>query len=84
LVFAHENASSAEIQVRDIAFVAHHAIADGLSAVAFHKTLLKIFFEASLNVDIPSWPYIVPSNTTKALPLEDALIVGIESHDESA
>ncbi|RBR07272.1 uncharacterized protein FIESC28_10771 [Fusarium coffeatum] len=40
----------------DISFVAHHAIADGLSGVAFHASLMENFERLSESVGQPPWP----------------------------
>ncbi|KAM5345641.1 hypothetical protein ACJ41O_011502 [Fusarium nematophilum] len=40
----------------DVAFFAHHAIADGLSGVAFHASLMDNFPSISASLSPPSWP----------------------------
>ncbi|KAM0198947.1 hypothetical protein ACHAPQ_012178 [Fusarium lateritium] len=42
----------------DIAFIAHHAIADGLSGVAFHASLMENFKTISASLCSPPWPMI--------------------------
>jgi hypothetical protein len=73
MVLAHDNSSQTDTQIKDIAFIAHHAIADGLSGVAFHKALLTYLYEASSDTVISSWPYEVPETITKAPSLEEAM-----------
>lgn len=62
----------------DIIYLSQHAIADGLSCVAFHKSLYNYLLEGlSLpRLDLlAEWPYIVPSNTAVLHPVEDFLTV---------
>ncbi|KAF4422198.1 hypothetical protein F53441_14302 [Fusarium austroafricanum] len=40
----------------DIAFFAHHAIADGLSGIAFHASLAENFQKLSASLHQPTWP----------------------------
>jgi hypothetical protein len=62
VVISHNiQASSQEARV-DILFVSHHAIADGTSCAAFHKTLIKFLHEATVQPNLhASWPYEVPA-----------------------
>ncbi|KAH8648953.1 alcohol acetyltransferase [Tricladium varicosporioides] len=58
----------------DVVFLSHHAIADGKSGVAFHKTLFQQLSQADTLHPWPStWPFIVPDNTPKPSFIEDAL-----------
>ncbi|RFU36084.1 hypothetical protein B7463_g239, partial [Scytalidium lignicola] len=62
----------------DIIYLTQHAIADGLSCVAFHKSLYKYMMEGvSLSESdlIVNWPYVVPSSTPLPLPVEDFLTI---------
>ncbi|KAM0244032.1 hypothetical protein ACHAP5_006696 [Fusarium lateritium] len=51
----------------DIAFIAHHAIADGLSGVAFHASLMENFATLSASLCSPPWPMIF--NEPRAAPM---------------
>lgn len=57
----------------DIAFLAHHAIADGLSGVAFHNSLMASFNMATNkdNHSKPIWPLIPPPNRAIPSAVED-------------
>ena len=43
----------------DIAFLAHHAIADGLSGAAFHRAMMANFETASKATSCPEWPLVL-------------------------
>ncbi|KAF4334076.1 branched-chain amino acid aminotransferase [Fusarium beomiforme] len=43
----------------DIAFFAHHAVADGLSGIGFHASLMKNFEIKSLSDSPPRWPMVL-------------------------
>ena len=71
----HEKGVEGGPQALDIIFLAHHAIADGRSGAAFHKTLLKAFQHHSslprIDGIVPSnWPYQVPTTIVRPLPME--------------
>ncbi|KAI9367067.1 alcohol acetyltransferase [Aspergillus egyptiacus] len=40
----------------DVAFLAHHAIADGISGLAFHTSLAKNLPDISATTSAPTWP----------------------------
>lgn len=62
VVLRHEGEVSNAIIRVDIIYVNNHAIGDGTSAAAFHKTLLSYFYQAISEPDLKvSWPYVVPS-----------------------
>lgn len=73
IVLEHENASvDYGLRVVDIAFVSHHAIVDGISAGAFHKSLLAFLQEACTLQNLESdWPVIIPSDISKPQQIED-------------
>ncbi|EXJ91139.1 hypothetical protein A1O1_04248 [Capronia coronata CBS 617.96] len=55
------------------AFVFHHALGDGNSAVAFHRTLCQALSEAVSTVSDKTVPTIIPSPSTALLPNVEAL-----------
>lgn len=58
----------------DVVFLSHHAISDGVSTGVFHKYLLKYMHEASSKGDLETkWPFIVPGNTPRPIPIETCL-----------
>jgi len=59
-------------RVVDMAFISHHAIVDGISASAFHKSLLLFLQEACTLQNLESdWPLIIPRHIFKPQHLED-------------
>ncbi|APA06797.1 hypothetical protein sscle_02g015670 [Sclerotinia sclerotiorum 1980 UF-70] len=59
-----------------ILFIAHHAIADGLSCAAFQRTLHEELSETSvetLEMSDVQWPYIVPKTVGRPTAIEDAM-----------
>lgn len=66
------------IQKVSIAFLANHAIADGISHVNFHRTLLYYFNKNQQEDNV--WPYNVPADLRTPVLLEDA--VDLLSRDE--
>ncbi|KAL3421681.1 hypothetical protein PVAG01_05837 [Phlyctema vagabunda] len=60
-----------EQQRISILFLASHAIADGLSSVLFHKSLLRYFNDSTITG--ASWPLVVPRDTPGPNLLEDAV-----------
>ncbi|KAH8602709.1 alcohol acetyltransferase [Bisporella sp. PMI_857] len=74
IVFTHERGSLAKTRVVDLAFITHHAISDGLSAAAFHKSLLEYLTEAGSAIGQESiWPCVIPSDLPKPRNIEDIL-----------
>lgn len=58
----------------DVIFSGHHAITDGTSCAAFHRTLFHFMNEASAQKDVQtSWPYIV-SDTLVRIPFVEDLL----------
>lgn len=75
IVLLHDNGSlTSKSSFRaDIAFISHHAIADGISGSAFQKTLLEAFYQASLHSNLQNgWPYLVPPSSPEPLAFEKA------------
>jgi Alcohol acetyltransferase len=66
------------IQKVSIAFLANHAIADGISHVNFHRTLFHFFNKKDNGEGI--WPYIVPRDLRCPVLLED--VVDLLAKDE--
>ncbi|KAJ8070115.1 hypothetical protein OCU04_000508 [Sclerotinia nivalis] len=72
-----------------ILFIAHHAIADGLSCAAFQRTLhegLSLTTAETLEMSDAQWPYIVPETVGRPIAIEDAMDIsppGYESLDTS-
>ncbi|PVH71985.1 hypothetical protein DL98DRAFT_86411 [Cadophora sp. DSE1049] len=83
VVFKHgsrwDSGDSSKIQKVSIAFLANHAIADGLSHVNFHRTLLHFFNDPGTKDCV--WPYNVPRDMRCPILLEDA--VDLQSRDEN-
>ncbi|OJK00223.1 hypothetical protein ASPACDRAFT_78153 [Aspergillus aculeatus ATCC 16872] len=50
------NSNQAVLERLDIAFLAHHAIADGLSGLAFHVSLMENLHDISASASPPTWP----------------------------
>lgn len=67
-----------QTQKVSIAFLAGHAIADGISHVNFHRTLLRFFNQPCEEACI--WPYIVPRDIQCPILLED--VVDLLAKDE--
>lgn len=75
VVLTHHNVSPGQGLLVDIAFISHHAIADGGSGCAFHKTLLYALHDPS-SIACSSddlWPFIVLETIAKPVALEDAI-----------
>ncbi|KAK7421832.1 Alcohol acetyltransferase [Neonectria magnoliae] len=75
---AYFSGNDAEIPVPscsriDVAFIAHHAIADGLSGVAFHTAMMDNFEKASTMAGEPTWPMAINGILTPPRPVEDAI-----------
>ncbi|KAK7419427.1 Alcohol acetyltransferase [Neonectria punicea] len=75
---AYSNGNDAEIYVPscsriDAAFIAHHAIADGLSGVAFHTAMMDNFEKASMMAGEPTWPMAIDGILTPPRPVEDVI-----------
>ncbi|KAJ4137880.1 Alcohol acetyltransferase [Fusarium falciforme] len=70
----------------DIAFVAHHALSDGLSGVVFHQSLVQNLAH-ELKLDRPAtWPLELTENVPPPKALEDLIkmdpsVAGTEDHD---
>ena len=83
VVFKHgsrwDSGISPKIQKVSIAFLANHAIADGMSHVNFHRTLLHFFNDQEAKDCV--WPYNVPRDIRCPVLLEDA--VDLRSRDEN-
>ncbi|KAK0123963.1 hypothetical protein ONS95_008951 [Cadophora gregata] len=83
VVFKHGNrwgsGSNSKIQKVSIAFLSHHALADGLSHVNFHRTLLQFFNDPETKDCV--WPVTVPRDLRCPILLEDA--VDLKLRDES-
>lgn len=62
-----------------IAFLANHAIADGLSHINFHRSWLHFFNNPEARVCV--WPYNVPRDLRCPILLED--VVDLQSTDEN-
>ncbi|CAD6448294.1 a9c6ec76-bdb3-49e5-9c28-31e25ad219dc [Sclerotinia trifoliorum] len=59
-----------------ILFIAHHAIADGLSCAAFQRTLhgeLSAATVETLEMNVVQWPYIVPKTVGRPIAIENAM-----------
>lgn len=57
----------------DIIFAYHHALADGLSGVAFHRSLLEALNNPSDTTPLTNHVIQVPESLTLAVPLETAI-----------
>ncbi|KAF4630132.1 hypothetical protein G7Y89_g8010 [Cudoniella acicularis] len=68
----HQVPGASSIRV-DIAFVSHHAISDGTSCVAFHKTLYYFLSQGPSSSPGSTWPYIVPISIPPPIAIEDTL-----------
>ncbi|RFN45458.1 hypothetical protein FIE12Z_10324 [Fusarium flagelliforme] len=55
----------------DIAFMAHHAIADGLSGVAFHASLMENFESLSASLCQPPWPMTFNERRAPPIAIEE-------------
>jgi hypothetical protein len=55
----------------DISFIAHHAIADGLSGVAFHTSLMENFEGRSTSLCQPSWPMTFNERRAPPIAIEE-------------
>lgn len=66
----------------DVIFLAHHAIADGLSGIAFHKSLLEALCRVKVGAcETSPWPYIVPDNIAAPMPVEQLLDLSTTASD---
>ncbi|KAH7324096.1 hypothetical protein BKA65DRAFT_436364 [Rhexocercosporidium sp. MPI-PUGE-AT-0058] len=74
-----DSGSISKVQKVSIAFLANHAIADGLSHVNFHRSLLHFFNDPGTKDCV--WPYNVPCDLRSPNLLEDA--VDLQSSDEN-
>ncbi|CZR70228.1 uncharacterized protein PAC_20129 [Phialocephala subalpina] len=74
-----DSGKNTAIQRISIAFLANHAIADGLSHISFHRSLLH-FFNQPLAEEY-AWPLKVPRNLRCPILLED--VVDLLSRDEN-
>lgn len=83
VVFKHGNqwdsGKNTAIQRISIAFLANHAIADGLSHISFHRSLLHFFSQAE--TEDCTWPLRVPRDLRSPILLEHA--VDLLSRDEN-
>ncbi|KAF5027000.1 hypothetical protein F66182_874 [Fusarium sp. NRRL 66182] len=65
IVLEHEIPSSSRksaesaLQRLDIVFLAHHALADGMSGIPFHASLMANFPSISTSTSAPTWPMIL-------------------------
>ncbi|KAI5458679.1 hypothetical protein BGZ63DRAFT_474313 [Mariannaea sp. PMI_226] len=57
----------------DIAFLAHHAIADGLSGISFHRSLMEHFQDISRELSPPPWPMVFDEIRATPAPVEDCV-----------
>ncbi|KAM0234112.1 hypothetical protein ACHAPO_006489 [Fusarium lateritium] len=57
----------------DIAFLAHHAIADGLSGIAFHTSLAQNFERLSAPLSKPTWPMTFSEPVAAPATLEECV-----------
>jgi hypothetical protein len=74
IVLSHTNSTQRLRSRVDIAFLAHHAIADGGSGAAFHKSFHRFLSQASTIPNLHSeWPYQVHSSTTIPTAVEEAI-----------
>lgn len=82
VVFKHttqrDSAKVSKSQKVSIAFLANHAIADGLSHINFHRSLLRFFNIPKMEACV--WPYNVPRDLRCPILLEDA--VDLQSRDK--
>ncbi|RDW63996.1 hypothetical protein BP5796_10498 [Coleophoma crateriformis] len=72
LLLRHE-----DLKVVDLILVAHHAICDGMSATAFHQSLLGFLLEGAASAKPETnwivhseWPVKVPQTVTAPVPVE--------------
>ena len=73
IVLLHDNGSLTSNSSFRADIISHHAIADGISGSAFHKTLLEAFYQASLHSKSQNgWPYLVPPSSLEPLAIEKA------------
>lgn len=74
VVLRHEGYNSNGKTRVDIIYVNNHAIGDGTSAAAFHRTLLSFFYQATNEPDLKvSWPYRVPTELPAFSYIEEAV-----------
>ncbi|CEI41654.1 unnamed protein product [Fusarium venenatum] len=57
----------------DIAFFAHHSIADGLSGIAFHTSLGEKFERLSASLTKPTWPMTFNEPVAAPVTLEECI-----------
>ncbi|KAH9205629.1 hypothetical protein DL95DRAFT_490398, partial [Leptodontidium sp. 2 PMI_412] len=83
VVFKHggqwDSGSNPKVQKVSIAFLANHAIADGLSHINFHRSLLHFFNDPETKDCV--WPYNVPRDLRCPILLEEA--VDLQLRDEN-
>ncbi|CAG7561094.1 unnamed protein product [Fusarium equiseti] len=71
--YKNHNSDRTSLKRLDIAFVAHHAIADGLSGVAFHTSLMENFEGLSTSFCQPSWPMTFNERRTPPIAIEESV-----------
>ncbi|KAK7211637.1 hypothetical protein V2G26_018815 [Clonostachys chloroleuca] len=70
---ARSDSETLEERRFDIAFVFHHAIADGLSGLAFHNAIMKHFSLISNASSEPEWPLVVDWDVSLPNLVEDRI-----------
>ncbi|RAH76987.1 hypothetical protein BO86DRAFT_270534, partial [Aspergillus japonicus CBS 114.51] len=65
------NTNQAVLARLDIAFLAHHAIADGLSGLSFHESLMENLPDISASASPPTWPIAVSETLEAPAPVEE-------------
>ena len=62
----------------DIAYLAHHALSDGMSGTSFHRTLLEYLKETMANsTEDNAWPISVPQSLKPFPPVEQFLDLSV-------
>ncbi|TAQ84848.1 hypothetical protein B7494_g6838 [Chlorociboria aeruginascens] len=84
LVLPHGYQTSSRSRTIDIAFLSNHAIADGLSNVAFHRSLCEYLYKASsLSNLVTTWPIRIPATVNPPVPIEQFITIPSDSSDLS-
>jgi hypothetical protein len=82
VVLIHQDPLSHAISRVDLGFVSHHAIADGTSCAAFHKSLLTYWNQMQHEMATPSeWPYVVPQDLLRHPFMEEVFPFLLEKRD---
>jgi hypothetical protein len=73
-VLRHSNETLDREMRVDVTYINHHALGDGTSLAAFHKTFFEYLLQTSSECNPEAgWPHVVPSTIPKPIFVEDAL-----------